>query len=75
MTAFIDAYSRKIMGWVISNSMTQKWCLEVLDDTIARCGQPEIINPEQGSQYTSPSWTHYLEKKNKDVYGRKREGN
>ena len=62
MTAFIDVYSRKIMGWGISNSMTKKWCLEVLKDAIARNGKPEILNSDQGSQYTSSAWTNFLEK-------------
>ena len=61
MTAFIDVYSRKIMGWGISNSMTKKWCLDVLKDAIAQHGKPEIINSDQGGQYTSPAWTSYLE--------------
>jgi putative transposase len=61
MTAFIDVYSRKIVGWGISNSMTKKWCLEVLKDAIAMHGKPEIINSDQGSQYTSFEWTNFLE--------------
>lgn len=61
MTAFIDVYSRKIVGWGISNSMSKKWCLEVLKDAIKRHGKPEIINSDQGSQYTSSTWLHFLE--------------
>mgnify|MGYP003555946936 FL=1 len=61
MTAFIDVYSRKIVGWGISNSMSKEWCLEVLKDAIQRYGKPEIINSDQGSQYTSPDWINYLE--------------
>lgn len=61
MTAFIDVYSRKIMGWGISNSMSKIWCLEVLKDAIQRHGRPEIINSDQGSQYTSPAWINFLE--------------
>lgn len=61
MTAFIDVYSRKIMGWGISNSMTKKWCLEVLQQAIENNGKPEIINSDQGSQYTSSAWINFLE--------------
>lgn len=64
MTAFIDVYSRKIMGWGISNSMTKKWCMEVLKEAIEHNGKPEILNSDQGSQYTSPAWVHYLEGEN-----------
>jgi putative transposase len=61
MTAIIDVYSRKIMGWGISNSMSAQWCLNVLHGAIAEHGQPEIVNSDQGSQYTSALWTQYLQ--------------
>lgn len=62
MTAIIDVYSRKIMGWGISNTMSKQWCLGVLQDAITQNGKPEILNSDQGSQYTSFAWTSYLEK-------------
>jgi putative transposase len=52
-TAIIDMYSRKIVGWVISNSMNAQWCRNVLEDAINTHGKPEIVNSDQGSQYTS----------------------
>jgi len=61
MTAIMDVYSRKIVGWGISNSMTKQWCLQVLKDAIANYGKPEILNSDQGSQYTSFAWTNFLE--------------
>lgn len=39
------------------------WGMDVLEATIAKNGVLEIINSDQGSQYTSPSWTNYLEDK------------
>jgi putative transposase len=62
MTAIMDVYSRKIVGWGISNSMTKQWCIEVLKEAVARHGKPEILNSDQGSQYTSFAWTNFLEK-------------
>jgi len=61
LTAIIDVYSRKIVGWGISNSLAASWCKEVLAEAIARYGKPEIINSDQGTQYTSALWTQYLE--------------
>jgi putative transposase len=60
MTAIIDVYSRKIVGWGISNSMNAQWCKDVLENTIAEHGKPEILNSDQRSQYTSALWTQYL---------------
>lgn len=61
MTAIIDVYSRKIVGWGISNKMTEQWCKNVLEEAIAMHGKPEIVNSDQGSQYTGVMWTYYIE--------------
>jgi len=61
LTAIMDVYSRKILGWGISNTLNASWCLQVLKDTVAQYGKPEIINSDQGCQYTSAMWTQYLE--------------
>ena len=53
MAAILDVYSRKILGWSLSNTMTKEWCNERLEDTINQHGKPEIHNSDQGSQYTS----------------------
>jgi putative transposase len=62
LTAIIDVYSRKIVGWGISNSLAARWCLEVLDEAIAVHGKPGIVNSDQGVQYTCAGWTQYLER-------------
>jgi putative transposase len=61
MTAIIDVYSRKIVGWGISNTMSAQWCKNVLEEAIRTHGKPEIVNSDQGSQYTSALWIEYLE--------------
>ena len=61
LTAIIDVYSRKIVGWGISNSLAAQWCKNVLQEAISKYGKPEIINSDQGTQYTSALWTQYLE--------------
>lgn len=61
LTALMDVYSRKILSWEISNSMTAEWVIEVLENAIEKHGKPEIINSDQGTQYTSKIWTDYLE--------------
>ena len=56
--AIIDLYSRYVVGWDVSNSMTTEWCVGVLKEAIERCGKPEIINSDQGSQFTAD---HYID--------------
>jgi len=64
MAAIIDVYSRKILNWSISNSMTTEWCKELLEDTIQMYGIPEIHNSDQGSQYTSNIYVNVLKDNN-----------
>jgi putative transposase len=59
--AIIDLYSRYVMEWSVSNTMTAEWCVEVLSDAIARHGKPEIINSDQGSQFTSGCYIELLQ--------------
>ena len=51
--AIIDVYSRYIVAWSISNSMTAEWCASVTKEAIETYGKPQIINSDQGSQFTS----------------------
>lgn len=57
MIAIIDVYSRKIMNWSVSNTMNVEWCKEVYQDAIMMHGKPEMLNSDQGSQFTSPVFT------------------
>lgn len=61
LTAIMDVYSRKVLGWGFSNTLSAPWCMQVLQDTIKNYGTPEIINSDQGCQYTSSQWTHFNE--------------
>jgi putative transposase len=60
MFAIIDVFSRKIMGWSISNTMSVNWCKEVVETAIDKHGKPEIFNTDQGSQFTSPIFINTL---------------
>lgn len=60
LTAIIDVYSRRIMGCQISNTLEKETQTELLKAAIAKYGKPEIINSDQGSQYTCEHWLSYL---------------
>ena len=57
LMAIIDVHSRFILRWDISNTMDSTWCSGIVQDSIARWGVPEIINTDQGSQFTSEEFT------------------
>jgi putative transposase len=61
LTAIIDLYSRYVVGWGISNTLEASFSLGVMQDAISRHGKPEIINSDQGSQFTCHLWTDFVE--------------
>jgi len=60
LTAIIDQYSRYVVHWSISNTMTAEWCAQVLQEAIRMHGRPDIFNTDQGSQFTSDVFTNVL---------------
>jgi len=55
LVAMIDLYSRYIVAWRLSNTMEVSFCLAMFEDAVAS-GTPEILNTDQGSQYTCEAW-------------------
>ena len=60
LVAVMDWYSRKVLSWRISNTMDAGFCVEALKEAITQYGKPEIFNTDQGSQFTSFSFTNAL---------------
>ena len=60
LAAVMDWYSRKVLSWRVSITMDVHFCLEAMEEAIARYGKPEIVNTDQGSQFTSQAFTGLL---------------
>jgi len=60
LTAIIDVYSRFIVGWGLSNSLDAESSLEVVKEAVSTHGEPEILNSDQGSQFTCKEYITYL---------------
>ena len=60
LMAIMDWHSRKVLSWRLSNTMDVHFCLEALEEAVARFGTPEIFNSDQGSQFTSEAFTGAL---------------
>ncbi len=60
LVAIMDWYSRKVLSWRLSNSMEAEFCVEALKEALDRHGPPEIMNTDQGSQFTGSEWTSTL---------------
>jgi putative transposase len=60
LMAVVDLYSRKIMHWSISNNMDADWCTQVIKEAVEMHGCPCIINTDQGSQFTSETFSGYV---------------
>jgi len=60
LAAVMDWATRKVLSWRVSNTMDVAFCVEALQEALARFGQPEIFNTDQGSQFTSSEFTDVL---------------
>ena len=61
LVAIMDWASRKVLAWRLSNTLDASFCVEALEEAIARYGTPEIFNTDQGSQFTSDDFIGVLQ--------------
>ncbi len=60
LIVILDWYSRRILAWRLSNSLTPQFCIEALQEALTRYDSPTIFNSDQGSQFTCPDFTAVL---------------
>jgi len=60
LVAIMDWHSRKVLSWRLSNTMETDFCVAALEEALAKHGAPDIFNTDQGSQFTSFSFTNVL---------------
>ena len=60
LVAVMDWYSRKILSWELSVTLDKYFCIDALETALRIYGEPKIFNSDQGSQFTSPSFTSKL---------------
>ena len=62
LAAVVDWCSRRVLAWRVSITLEAAFCIEALEEALARHGRPEIFNTDQGSQFTSKGFTDVLVK-------------
>jgi putative transposase len=62
LVVIMDWATRKVLAWRLSNTMEVDFCVEALNEALIRFGPPDIMNTDQGSQFTSWAWTDRLRK-------------
>ena len=60
LAAVVDWFSRRVLSWRVSISLEAAFCVEALEEALARHGRPEVFNTDQGSQFTSHDFTSVL---------------
>ncbi len=63
LCAVIDVHTRYVVNWSLSNTMSAAWCSQVVADAVDQYGSPEILNTDQGSQFTSDEFTELVKEK------------
>lgn len=61
LAAVLDWATRRTLSWRLSNSLTTDFCIEAVEDAIQRHGTPEIVNTDQGSQFTSKVFVELIQ--------------
>jgi len=60
LVAILDWFSRRVLSWRLSVTMDTAFCVDALEEAMARYGKPGIFNSDQGSQFTSTAFTKVL---------------
>jgi putative transposase len=60
LACVVDWFSRRVLAWRLSITMEASFCIEALEEALAKYGKPEIYNTDQGSQFTSQAFTDVL---------------
>jgi putative transposase len=60
LAVVLDWFSRRVLSWRLSITMEAAFCVETLEDALARHGKPDILNTDQGSQFTGSAFTAVL---------------
>jgi putative transposase len=60
LAVVLDWASRRVLSWRVSITMEAAFCIETLQDALAKHGKPEIFNTDQGSQFTGAAFTGVL---------------
>ncbi len=60
LVAIVDWFSRKVLAWRLSITLSADFCIDVLEEALGRHGKPEIFNTDQGSQFTSTDFIKVL---------------
>jgi len=60
LAVVLDWFSRRVLSWRVSITMETAFCVETLEDALARHGKSEIFNTDQGSQFTGAAFTGVL---------------
>ncbi|MFC1572771.1 transposase, partial [Candidatus Eisenbacteria bacterium] len=67
LVAIMDWATRAVLSWRLSNTMDPGFCVEALEEALAKHGTPEIFNTDQGSQFTSDDFTRVLKDANVQI--------
>ncbi len=60
LAAVLDWFTRRVLAWRVSNTLEADFCIEAVEEALAKHGKPEIFNTDQGSQFTSTDFIKVL---------------
>ena len=70
LAVVLDWFSRRVLAWRLSITMEATFCVEAMEDALARYGKPDIFNTDQGSQFTGSLHRRACRPRHRHQYGR-----
>jgi putative transposase len=70
LTAVMDWFTRRILAWRLSNTMEASFCIDAVEEALAKHGCPQIFNTDQGSQFTYRIHQRADQQRHLDQHGR-----
>ena len=69
LVAIVDSFRRRVLSYRVSITMDAEFCIEALQEALARYGRPEMFNTDQGSRFTNKEITDVLKAKKRHQHG------
>jgi putative transposase len=67
LAVVLDWFSRRVLAWRASITMEASFCVETLEEALAKHGKPDIFNTDQGSQVPCEAFTDVLHKNEVEI--------
>lgn len=67
LLAIVGWHTRHVLSWRLWTTQDTSFCLEALEEAVEKHGAPDLLNTDQGSQFTSSPWVSELNRQESKI--------